>query len=371
MKILVLSSSTGEGHNSAAKAVMEALSMHGAECELIDPLAFKSEGVMKKLASIYNNMISKVPKMFGFIYKIGAFYEFLRLPSPVAWANSTYAGKLAEYIKAHGFDAVVGTHIFSMQAMLAVKKKYGVTIPTYTVMTDYVPIPFYKDLREHEGHFVPTKETKESLIKKGFSEQSIFISGIPVSPKFTVDTPKADLRQNLGIDDDTRVISALSGGAGCGNMVKLCKMLDKDTSEKHIIFVFPGKNPKLKDKLLAAFKDSANIKVVDFTPDINLYIKASDVVLSKPGGLSSTEIAVAGVPLVHLKAIPGCETYNVRYFGENGLSIPTKNFKEATAVTALLLKDSDKAEEMVKKQRELIKRDAQEKIAKHILGIND
>ncbi len=369
MKILILSSSTGEGHNSAAKAVMESLTAYGAECRLIDPLSFKSENVMKKVASIYNNMIRKTPKLFGLIYKIGAFYDFLRLPSPVAWANSTYADKLAEYIKAEGFDAVVGTHIFSMQAMLAVKKKHGIAVPCYTVMTDYVDIPFYKDLKEHEGHFVPTKETKESLVKKGFNPNNVYITGIPVSPKFALDTPKSDIRNKLGIAEGKRVITILSGGAGCGNMVKLCKKTDAGLDGNHLIFVFPGKNKKLKEKLNRAFSSNERIRIVDFTPDVHLYIKASDVVLSKPGGLSSTEIAAANVPLVHLKAIPGCESYNVKYYSENGLSLPAKNYNSALTATALLLTDKAMAEKMVKKQGELINKSAGEDIARVILNL--
>lgn len=106
MKVLLISCGTGEGHNSAAKAVMETLTQKGVECELIDPISLKSDNAKEKVSGTYNGIIKHVPFLFGIIYTIGKLYSFLPLPSPVKWANSKYSKELAEYIKKKEFDAV-------------------------------------------------------------------------------------------------------------------------------------------------------------------------------------------------------------------------------------------------------------------------
>lgn len=367
MKILILSCSTGEGHNSAAKAVMDTLVAKGAECELLDPICFKSEKRMKTVASLYNNLISKAPFIFGIIYRLGKLYDFLKLPSPVAYANSKYAKPFSEYIVKNGFDAVVSSHIFAMQAMVAVREKHGVKIPVYCIMTDYTVIPFHKDAKTLDVQFASTEKGKQELIKKGFESEKICVSGIPVNPKFNIDITKSEAKAKLGIPEDKKVIMILSGGAGCGNMIKLCKKMDKSLSSDYLICVFPGKNEKLKSKLEKEFSTNDKIKVVGFTLDTNIYMKAAEVVLSKPGGLSSTEIAVANVPFVHLKAIPGCESYNIKYFTSSGLSLPGKTINSAVKQTLRLLNDTDLAEDVMRKQREYIPNNSADLIAQKVL----
>lgn len=366
MKILVLSCSTGEGHNSAAKAVMEALDAKNIESELIDPIFFKSEKMMRRVSSVYNNIISKTPALFGFIYRIGGIYESLHLKSPVAWANSKYAEKLSEYIKLREFDAVICTQLFAMQAMVAAKQKYGVNLPVYCVLTDYTVIPFYKDAKGLNLHFVPTDSVKAELIQKGFPDECVMTTGIPTSPKFNLNLTKSEAKKLLSIPENKKVVSILSGGAGCGKIIKICRRMNKRLDESHLICVFSGKNEKLKNKLEREFGNIGKVKIIAFTPDVNIYIKASDVVLSKPGGLSSTEIAAARRPLVHLKAIPGCESYNIKHFTSNGLSLPGKSVRAAVTQTERLLSDTRLAEDIEKAQERLIPNNSAELIANKI-----
>lgn len=98
MKVLILSCYTGEGHNSAARAVMEELQAHGIECEITDPVAFKSEKAQKFVSSFYNNMIKKTPAAFGALYKAGAIYDSTGITSPVYLLNAGYAENLNSYI---------------------------------------------------------------------------------------------------------------------------------------------------------------------------------------------------------------------------------------------------------------------------------
>lgn len=369
MRILFLSCSTGEGHNSAARSLMDAFSAFGVDSEMLDPITFKKDKKNRAASSRYqyNFIISHMPWLFGFIYKIGGIYEATHLPSPVAYFKSKCAGELCEYIKKGRFDAVVATHIYPMQAMVAVRQKYGLNIPTFCILTDYTVIPFYKDANTLDAQFISCEAQRKMLIKRGFDKEKIYNLGIPTNPKFGIDITKDDAKARLGLPVDKRMVMLLSGGAGCGKIAKICEKLDSCLPDDSVICVFPGKNSKLSSALKSKFADNSRIFVIDFTPDVNIYMKAADVVLSKPGGLSSTEIAASRVPLVHLKEIPGCESANIKHFTKAGMSVPGRTVKSAVQQALRLLSDNAAAECMRDCQRKNISSESAKHIVEKIL----
>ena len=136
MKLLILSCNTGEGHHSAARAIVEAAEKRGIECELANPIAFKNERARRIVDASYNNLIKKSPKLFGAVYKLGGMYEKTPLASPVYHTNALCAKPLNEHIQAKGFDAVICTHLFGMEAMTAIRRRGMNDIPCYGVMTE-------------------------------------------------------------------------------------------------------------------------------------------------------------------------------------------------------------------------------------------
>lgn len=167
MKVLILSCGTGEGHNSAARAVEESLLKRNIDCEVRDAVSFRSERAKKKVASVYSSIITKMPSLFGAAYVLGGWYDGLRLPSPIYSANAKYAEKLYEYIAANGVNCVICTHLFAMEAMTAVRERYGCGVRVYGILTDYTAIPFYKDC-VLDGWFVPNARAETQLVKRGY-----------------------------------------------------------------------------------------------------------------------------------------------------------------------------------------------------------
>lgn len=366
MKILILSCSTGEGHNSAAKAIAESLRLKDIDCDICDVLTFKSVKASRRAANLYSTVIKKTPALFGVVYTLGKVYDNLRLPSPIYSANAKYADKLYSFINQNGFDCVICTHLFAMLAMTEAKRKYGLSsLKCYGVMTDYTIHPFIKD-SDLDGYFVPNETVAGQFVKKGFQRDKLFETGIPVHPEFNLQISKQDARISLNLPPDKKIIVIMSGGAGCGKIIKLSKRADKAFDESHLFLVFTGRNDKLKKKLDGIFKDNVKFRTVAFTPDVHLYLKAADCVLSKSGGLSSTEIAVTNVPLVHLKAIPGLEMANLKYFSGNGLSLRADTVKKAVENTVKLLNDDGYCKIICKLQKLTVTADATEKIVKKI-----
>lgn len=368
MKVLILSCYTGEGHNSAAYAVMEALERLNVKCELTDPVLFKSRRAQKFVSSFYNGMIKNIPSTFGALYKAGALYDSTGIISPVYLANATYAEYLYNYIYSNGFDAVISTHLYGMEALTAIKKKQNCKAPFYGVLTDYTIIPFLAETRL-DGYFIPSEELKPELTKRGIEENRIFSSGIPVSARFRSRMEKSEARRRLGIEADKKMILVMSGGIGGGNLLKLCHELTSRTDDSYVIYTLTGRNEAVKKEIDEKFKEVNRMVTVAFTKDVNLYMNSADVLMSKPGGLSSTEAAVSNVPLVHVNAIPGCETKNAEYFARHGMSLNAENIGRAVGYALKLSNDREAAESMVSRQRSMIDPIAADKIAERVVRL--
>ena len=368
MKVLILSCYTGEGHNSAAYAVKEALELKGIFCELADPVLFKSKRAQKFVSSFYNGMIKNAPSTFGVLYKAGALYDSTGITSPVYLANATYSENLYNYIISNSYDAVISSHLYGMESLTAIKRKTNCSIPFYGILTDYTIIPFLAETKL-DGYFIPHVELKQGLIKKGIPDNLIFSSGIPVSAKFRNHMPRSESRTYLNIPLDKKMILVMSGGVVGGNLVKLCNELINRTDDNHIIYALTGRNETMRKEIDERYGASSRIITVPFTKEVNIYMNCADVLLSKPGGLSSTEAAVSNVPLIHVNAIPGCETENAKFFADHGMSLNAKNINEAAEYAITLTSDEQKSERMRERQRLTINPHAADYIAEKVIEI--
>ncbi len=364
MKILILSCHTGEGHNSAAKAIAEAISARGGDWELADPVAFKSERARRFVAGFYNGMIKKTPAAFGALYQVGRFYSATGAPSPVYYANATYAARLYDYIRAGGFDAVISTHLYGMEAMTAVHRRFDPDFPSFGVMTDYTSIPFFSET-VLTGYFVAKCGITSDLVSAHIPQDRIYETGIPVSARFRHRVEKAEARRLLGLPADEKNLLVMTGGVGCEGMLGLCGHLSREGGR---VYVLAGRNEKLRRRIQERFGSDGSIQALGFTEQVDLYMNAADALITKPGGLSTTEAAVAGVPIVHFKAIPGCETCNAEFFSRRGMSVWAKSEAEAAALAWDLAENKTRSEAMLAAQRRWIPADAADEIVKKVMA---
>ncbi len=351
MRILILSCSTGDGHNSAARALLEAAGQMRITAELRDPVSFGGERARRAVAGAYNGMIRRVPRLFGAVYKIGDLYDRSRLPSPIYAANALYAEKLGRYVAEEGFDAVISTHLYGLEGMCAAHRGGFCSAPSFGVLTDYTFIPFFSE-PDMEAVFLPHADLIEEGVRKGLDRETLVPTGIPVSARFAEDVSMEEARARLGVTDAERLYLLMSGGVGCANMEKLCSALAWRIGARDRIAVITGRNEKMRTRLVRQWRDFPSLTVTGFTKDVALWMKAADVTVSKAGGLSGTEAAVAGAPLVHLMTIPGCETKNAAFFAEHAMSVRTKTVDEAAEGAVRLAENREEREAMRRAQRE-------------------
>ena len=320
MDALILSCGTGGGHDSAAKAIIEAMSMHGHKAEMLNPYTLKSDRLAKSIDKTYIRAARKAPHAFGAVYKIGDLYRGLPFRSPIYLANRRMNAVLREYIAENHFDIVIMTHLFPAE-ILTNMKRHGIPVPPMIfVATDYVCTPFTEET-ECDAYVIPAEDLAGDFISRGLPKEKIYPFGIPTHSKFAVSEARDAVKRRLGLDTDKKYILITGGSMGGGKIEKaIAKLRCHFQNREEIgLIIVCGSNKALYDTLRE--RSDPGITVVGHTDDMASYMKASDLFITKPGGLSSTEAAVCGVPVLHTSPIPGCETYNARYFSKRGMSL--------------------------------------------------
>ncbi len=354
MKVLVLSCSTGGGHNSCGKYIKEEFELNNIECDFIDYLSILGNKLSKRIEKLYLKSTSGKGKIFKNVYKLGEVYNKTGITSPVYELNKLAKNKMLEYITENKYDLVICSHLFPSMAITALKKD-GRDIKLINVATDYRDIPFWNETTP-DYFVIPHESLKNEFIEKGTDEKVLLPLGIPVSTKFQ------QKKSNLSLKKDKPNILVTSGSMGFGNLKEIIKSL-LDNIDAYVI-VICGSNKKLV-KELSNIKNS-KLTVLGFIDNMSDYIRACDVILSKPGGLTSTEVAVLNKPLVHMMPIPGVENHNASFFLENNLSLVSNTIDEVITNTKKLLEDESLRNKMIKSQKKIINNNSASDLVKFV-----
>lgn len=344
MKILILSCSTGGGHNACAKYILEELKKNNIEAEFKDFYDIVNKKAKKLSEKLYLSTLNGNGKIFKVVYKLGELYSKTKLKSPVYLVNKLHKKKLYNYIIQNKIDLVITTHIFPALTLTAIKK-----VPFLLVATDYTACPFMEEA--NPNYYVIQNGIEKDFINKGIDEKKLLKTGIPVSSNFIKNAK--NIRYNLNIDKEKTILIML-GSMGFGNINKIVNNLLEIDNTK--IIIVTGSNKELYNKL----KKIKNKKLITlgYVHNMNDLIYSSDIVVSKPGGLSSTEIASINKPLIHAFAIPGIETINTNFFYNHKMSIKCDNENEIIQNIIKLLNDNKLQKEMIKSQSKIINKNS-------------
>lgn len=319
MDALILSCGTGGGHDAAAKALEEELLRRGHSVRRINPFVLKSERRARVIDQSYIRLVQRSPKAFGVVYRLGDMYRNLPVHSPVYALNGKMVPQLRRYLTEHPADVVLMTHLFPGDILTHMRHQ-GIPIPkTVMVATDYTCVPLIEEV-EADAYVIPAADLAFDFTRRGIPSDKIHPCGIPVSAAFSAPCDRQAARARLGLDSDRRYLLIAGGSMGAGKMTEVLRTLDEayheDPQMRYVVIC--GRNQRVYDKLRAQYGDRALILM--HTNQMADYLHACDLYLTKPGGLSTTEAAVAGIPLIHITPIPGCETCNAAYFSERGMS---------------------------------------------------
>lgn len=366
MKALILSCNTGQGHNTAGKAVLEALRLRGIDAEMRDALAFGGHKTSAYVSGGYVTITQRVPGLFGQMYRVGTTISNTHIKSPVYFANTLYAAKLRDYIMHSGVDTVICPHLFPAEALTYLRRRQGLNVRCYGVATDYTCTPFWEET-DVDVFFIPHERLRAEYQRKGFAPERLVTTGIPVSHAFRNKTDRDAARRELGLPMDKRLFLVMSGSMGFGDVPDIAERILALGGADVRVLVLTGHNERLTRALRRRFGADERVVPVGYTSQVALYMDACDVTLTKPGGLTSTEAAVKNVPMVHTAPIPGCETVNQRFFAELGLSLATTTPLESAQAAMLLSADAALRERQLACQRAEINSRAADDIVDELL----
>src|SRR5574344_2150628 len=348
MKVLILSCSTGGGHNACAKYIEEELKKNNIDAEYKDFFKIVNRNGKDYASKLYLSSLKFNGKIFSAVYKAG-------LISPVYLVNKIHSNALLKYINENKIDIVITTHLFPSLTLTNLNSQ-GHNIKFIFITTDYECSPFYEEAKPN--YLIIPKGLKNRYIKKNVDKSIIRELGIPVSSTFIENAH--NIREKYKIKENEKIVLMLLGSMGFGNATDSITQLAKEQNIK--VIVICGTNKKLLEELKSLNND--NIIPLGFTKNVNDFMYSSDVILSKPGGLSSTEIGITQKPLIHIFPIPGVETYNTKFFFKHKMSLIGMNNEEIVSNTLKVLNDKDICEQMIKNQEKYINRNSCKDIVK-------
>lgn len=361
MKILILSCNTGEGHNAAGRAIEEAARAAGHEADLVDAMLLRSRGTSRFVGGLYIGIVRRLPRLFGFAYRLALLISNRRIKSPIYWLNTRMAKRYDACIQAEGYDAVVMPHLYPAETITYMKKHHMLSIPAIAVGTDYTCIPFWEETG-CDYYILPHEDLTEEYVKRGIPREKLLPYGIPVSRAFTSHQDKAAARKRCRLPQDAPIFLIMSGSMGFGKLAVFALALYRQCKNNEHIVIICGNNHKLRSMLTREFRKHERVHILGYTTHVSSYMDACDVIFTKPGGLTSTEALVKMIPTVHTAPIPGCETKNSAFFVERGISYASKYMIEQIRLGMLLMRSRDLQEDMRQAQELHRKPDAANKI---------
>ena len=363
MRVLILSITTGQGHHSAALSISDALTERGVTTKTVDVYKEIDEVLCNALNKGYLLSTRHSPKTYRAIYELidskttpASKYSLQNIMSVL------FAMRFEKFIYEFDPDVIICTHVFAAQVINELKRRGKlVDTPTIGIVTDYTIHPFWEDVTYIEYIEIASELLTQRALIKGITQDRLLPFGIPVQKKFSTKLTKSVARQNLGINEDIPTILLMAGSMGYGNLPKIITgILNFD--KNYQILAVCGNNKNLFKKISeAGYPD--NVKVYGFIDNVEVLMDAADCIVTKPGGLTTSEAMAKSVPMILVNPIPGQEDRNLEFFLNNGVALSvTKTFSIEEAMY-FVFRDETRLELINKQLQKLAKPNAARDIA--------
>lgn len=268
--------------------------------------------------------------------------------------------KMRRYICEFDPDVIICTHCLAGILVDIIKQRYQTHAETIGILTDFAFHPYWEEMLHFDYIVTPSERLNMRTRKKGFRDEQILPFGIPIDPKFSSSIPKEDARERIGIDRDKRTVLLMSGSMGYGNITETVESLDRMEQDFQIIAVC-GNNASVKEKL-DGMKTKKRMIVYGYTNEIELLMDASDCIVTKPGGLTTSEALAKLLPMVIVNPIPGQEERNTQFLLNNGAAMAVNDLMTVDEVLYILFSSQGRIDGIREAMRELSKPDSTKEI---------
>lgn len=316
-KGLILSITAGQGHNQTAKVLSEYFNQHDVECSYMDVYEYINPILSDSVSKIYLMSTKTLPKIYGKIYRLCEKKPGDEMHTLPRITNHLLGKKLSRMINRENPDFIICTHVFTALLITCLEGEISDKIKTYGIITDFTIHPYWEDSRL-DYYITPSEILTAQAAKKGLPPDKFLPIGIPIDTKFETKAERLDALKSLNLPDKKTVL-IMSGSMGFGNILEQITELDKLPFDFQIISVC-GNNKKLKEHIdrLETVKTVQNYGYVN---NVDVMMDAADCIITKPGGLTTSEALAKGLPMIISNPVPGQEDRNVEFLLNAGAAI--------------------------------------------------
>ena len=373
MRVLILYAKAGNGHFKAAEAIKEKLNEHYKDVEVVfeDGLEYSSRIANQIVVKGYANMTKLVPSMWGTIYSKADTKEKTTLNEIAKLIHKGLTIRLKKLLREVRPDIIVSTHPFVSKTCAYLKKKNKTDAKIVTILTDYaVHNMWLEDNKYYDKILVATEEMKDDCIESyNIEEEKVVVTGIPTSLKFAEKYDREKTLKEYGLEEKLTFLFFAGGGQGIGQSKDIFEELLNIDGDFQVVAV-SGKNEKQKAKFeIMANSCNKKIVVLGYTNDVPALMNMCDFVISKPGGLTSTECLVMNKPMIIINPIPGQEEQNAIYFTNNGTAVRAYEGEPLRHPINTLVKDKFRVNQLKEMCKKIARPNAVDEIVKNIIEL--
>jgi processive 1,2-diacylglycerol beta-glucosyltransferase len=348
MRILIATVTAGAGHVAAAAALEEAWRADHPQdtVERVDLVKFFSPLHRKVVSEGYVKLVERAPELWGMVFKKTDDPKLARRLNRIQRLfPSNSRARFERHLKYFKPDAVLCTHYSPLDTLRHLNRKAvrRASPPDKTKILAPFVVSVVTDFEAHalwmnncvDLYCVAAEETKARLVARGAAAENIVATGIPISTKFSANPDGGAARKTLGVRDDLPIILVLSGGFGMGPVAEILAELDK-VGQQFQTVVVTGRNEELRRELAAVDRKHPT-HVLGFASNMHELMAIADLIITKPGGLTSSEALAMGKPLFILNPIPGQEAANSDFLLERGAAVKINRVEDLPYRIAQLL----------------------------------
>ncbi len=329
-RILILSVSAGAGHMRAAEALRAFAGDPGYQIEAthLDVMNYVTSGFRKLYTDFYIKLVNKSPGLWGYLYHSTNEAQADSAMEKVRRGLERWnAQDLLKEIVTFKPDAIICTHFLPAEMLSRLIRKDRLHCPVWVQVTDFDLHRMW--VHEHmAGYFAANEEVAFRMRAQGIASDKIHVSGIPIMPAFSATQDRAACAASFGIDASRKTILLMGGGAGLGSMDTIAARLLGLEGDFQLI-ALAGKNETALAALqILAARYPGRLLAQGFTNEVEKLMACSDLVITKPGGLTTSECLAMGLPMIVNSPIPGQEERNADYLLEQGVAL--KAFDDVT-----------------------------------------
>ncbi|MGI6684943.1 MAG: MGDG synthase family glycosyltransferase [Bacillota bacterium] len=364
--ILIFSVSIGAGHDSAAKALEIKFrdKIPGVKIKIIDTFEYINSTLHKVVVGSYMETLKFTPKVWGYLYNQAEYGD--RIIDLGQILNKLLSYKLHQLIEEFKPDAIICTHAFPAGMMSVLKAHTGLSIPIIVVLTDYTVHSFW--IHDHIDYYmISSNELEHECISKGMTPDSIRPFGIPIRKEFITNYDKKLIKEELGLDE-RQVVLVMGGGLGLGAVLETVKNLLNSSHDLQILAV-AGKNVRLYNQLMKVGKQHSNLHVFGYIENIVEHMSVADLIITKPGGLTTAEVLAKKLPMVIVDPLPGQEYRNTEFLLNWGVAVKASGPRAVSSLINQLFKNSLRMKHMREMADYLSKPHAADNITDFVINL--